>query len=105
MINQTIEVGLNDKYLNINNNIIGLDGSFFHAGLTRIINSDTEIALELMYHNEDDDFIIGEGETIYAFIKEYNLNDRIEVNTTSKQKDMPHPYVSLVGNFKATIYS
>ena len=75
-----IRVRITDRLIETRGSRMNLDESFFYAGVSRILNRDDEIALELKYQNREEDFLFEESERIYKFFEQESLTDRIEVN-------------------------
>ncbi len=103
MKNLHLEIILCDKTLVINGKKkYQLEESLFAAELTRVLNRENELALELRYQNKDKGFIIEESENIYRFLECEKAGDRIDVNF---YPEWDFPTIALVGSYTANIHA
>lgn len=105
MIKPTLEVEVSKKTLSIDGKKLSLDDRLTGAGISRILDTPDEIALELNYlkhkFSQKD-----EGNKIYSFLEQCKLLDKIDVDITLKKdyNTKVFPAVALTGNFNAAVY-
>ncbi len=108
MVKQNVEivVRLNQKTLSVNGKSLKLEDNLVGAESSRIPNSPYETALELNYSKQKDFSPEDEGNKIYSFLEQYNLQDKVGVNFYSGEDFDTNvfPAVALTGEFDAKVY-
>jgi len=95
-----LEARLKEKTLSVNGKKMKLDDSFFSGRTSWVLNRENEDALELGYRTENID---DEAESIYLFLEQEGLLDRVEVNGGYPNGQVPT--VALVGEINAEVYN
>jgi hypothetical protein len=95
MKNIEVKVKTGEKTLNIGDNNLILDPSFYEAELGNIKNSD-EKYLSLKYNNKDIDFAMDEHAKVNMFIEYQSLDKYMEVHNWTGEDDPTT--ITLTGN-------